>query len=136
MDKIRINSKQVKDVRQEGIVYIDHEGNEQFIDFEWCYQNYLHPRLTLEAFQRIQELNPGMPEDFEAYSTRIKRWKQIALRNMIGLDFVDGEAQYGLPYFELHTKPRVRIEFENEDAFHEMHHKIEREYRWHTFDMT
>jgi hypothetical protein len=75
-------------------------------------------------------------DDLEAYTARLKAWKQVALRNVLGDDFFNAQVQKGLPYFEFHTKPPVRIEFEHREEFDEMRYKIERVFRWHTFDMT
>jgi len=141
MAMIIISADQIKEVRQEGIVYVDYAEQEQFIDFDQCYQNYLRKRLTPEAHKRSQELNPSMPEDYDSYCTRIRKWKEVGLRNSIGLNFTDGEANYGLPYFEFHTIPPVRIEFDTPEKYNAFEHEFLKaawleKSQWDTFDMT
>ena len=133
-DKTVIHNSQVKETRQDGIVYVDNEGNEQFIDFEVCYQNYLKRRLSPQEIESYKELNNKTDSDVPAYIDGLKKWRRIADRNILGDGIGNGE--YGSPYFEFYTQPRVRIEFENQDKLWEMRHKLEREFRWRTFDLT
>jgi hypothetical protein len=132
-----ISSKQVKSVTQGGIVYLDKEGIEQFIDFEECYQNYLKERLSPEAIESFKTLNNETDADVPAHIERIRGWKGIADRNVLGDGvWVDGKVQHGFPYFEFYAEPRVRIEFESKDELWEMRNKIESDFRWRTFDRT
>jgi hypothetical protein len=134
MDRITISNKQVKEIRHDGIVYLDDNGVEQFIDFEQCYQNYLARRLSPEAIESFKLHNNKTDADVPKHIERTKAWKEVARRNVIGLDFVNGIR--GLPYFDFYTMPSVRIEIENEDQWQEMRHKIEHDFHWRTFDMT
>lgn len=136
MGKTIINNKQVKEIRQDGIVYFDKVGNEQFIDFEECCQNFLRRHLTPEAIEGYKRLNHKTDDEVEDYIVSVKKWRYVADRNVTEYDFVDGISTRGLPYFEFHTRPPVRIEFESQDDLREMQYKIEREFRWRTFDVT
>ena len=134
MDKIVINNQQVKEVRQDGIVYFDDVGNEHFIDFELCYQNYLEERLSPESIESYKTLNKKTDDDVPEHIERVKKWRAIADRNVLGDDFMSGANNP--PYFEFYTKPRIRIEFENKDLLWSMRNLIERKFRWHTHDLT
>lgn len=130
--RITISSKQITSIEPNGITYTDSDGNEQFIDFEPCYQNYLNRRLSPEAIENFKQWNPQMAHDVEGHILRVKNWKEVAQRNIIG----DNWHQQIQSYMEFHSNPRVRIEFENQDDFYEMRHKVENEFRWRTFDLS
>ena len=114
MDVIVISSQQVKELRQDGIVYVDDAGNEQFIDFEACYQRYLAWQLRPEYLEAMKTLNQMTDERFEAYVHRLKdpRWRFIADRNILGDRNINDEyIREGSPYFKFYTDPSIRIEF-------------------------
>lgn len=134
MDKIVISSQQVKEVRQDGIVYIDDAGDEQFIDFELCYQNYLKQQLSPESIESYKALNNKTDDDVPEHIERTKNWRAIADRNVLGDDFMSGANNP--PYFEFYTKPRVRIEFKNRERLNLMRALIESKFRWRTSDLT
>jgi hypothetical protein len=133
-----INAKQISKISAEGITYTDDDGSEGFIDFGECYQNYLKVRLAPENLKRLQELNfipdDKMPEKIE----RIKAWKEIGRRNILG-----NEKGYGLatdpkldkPYFVLHQEPPIAIECDDKDEFRKLKQEFDN-HGWRTFDIT
>jgi hypothetical protein len=137
MNRTIISNKMVKEIRQDGIVYLDSDGNEQFIDFEQCYQNHLKKCLSPEGIEDYKRLNHKADADVADHIASMKKWWVIADRNVLGDGVrVDKTVKYGLPYFEFYTEPRVRIEFESKDELWVMRNKLEREYHWRTFDLT
>ena len=136
VDRITISNKQVKEIRQDGIVYLDDNGVEQFIDFEQCYQNYLARYLSPEAIESYKTLNHKTDADVPEHIERTKSWREVAFRNAAGLAFADGIMTHVLPYFEFHTTPPVRIEFEGDNTMGDMRYKIERKFHWRTSDVT
>src|SRR5689334_5503305 len=110
VDRITISSKQVEEIRQDGIVYVDDNGVEQFIDFEQCYQNYLARHLSPEAIESYKTLNHKTDKDVPKHIEETKRWTEVASRNAFGMEIVGGDWVQGLPFFEFYTSPLVRIE--------------------------
>lgn len=123
MERIVITNRQVKQVRQDGIVYIDNAGDEQFIDFELCYQNYLEQRLSSEGIESYKILNHKTDDDIPEHIERVKNWRAVADRNVLGADFMGGANSP--PYFEFYAKPRIRIEFESRDFLDSMRNLID-----------
>ena len=51
--------KEITNITSEGINYVDEEDNQQFIDFETCYQNNLvdlEKRMGSQIFEKRKEL--------------------------------------------------------------------------------
>ncbi|MEQ8674688.1 MAG: hypothetical protein RLP44_10200 [Aggregatilineales bacterium] len=135
---IVISHSQIKSITCEGLVYVDSDGGEHIVNFEDCYQNYLARRLSDEAFEYFLKHNPGMLDgDFEKYSARVKKFKCVADRNVLGLRFRDGKSESALPYFRFYTVPPTIIEFSTQGIkLGEVRTKLESECGWRTFDLT
>jgi hypothetical protein len=127
---IVIKGSQVNEIRQDGITYLDDAGQEQFIDFEACYQDYLAGRLSPKAIQDFQQMNRIADEDMPAHIERIKKWREVGKRNVLGDDI-----ERRLPYIVFYTSPRIRIEFDHREKYDEVIYLL-RKSNWHTFDMT
>ncbi len=80
----------IVELRDDGIVYIDDEGVQQFIDFEACYQRYI------VMVRQIQGREP------------ISGWKEIARRDIINR------------FVTFHTEPPTRFDFSTEEAWQEV----------------
>ena len=132
--KIVIHSNQVKETRQDGIVYIDNEGDEQFIDFEVCYQNYLQRRLSPEAIESYKKANNLTDDDLPEYFEHLKNWQVIGGRNYSGDR--SGSGEYSLPYLDFFVQPTIRVEFPNQYEFLKIERTLARKFKWRTIDYT
>lgn len=131
------NFRQIKTVQQNGLIYQDHNGNEVFIEFEECYQNYLKQLLSPESVESYKVLNHKTDDDIEAYIARVQSWREIGQRNILGESKKVGrDLERGLPYIEFYTSPLVRFEFDNEDDYGTFRQKIEGDFHWRTSDLT
>jgi len=138
-DVIVISSKQVKELRQDGIVYLDDAGNEQFIDFETCYQRYLAWQLHPEHLEAMKIRSQMTDDALDEYVQRLKnpRWKYIANRNVLGNQDIKGSfIDKGAPYFEFYSAPAIRIEFATQDELWQMREKLEHTFKWRTNDLS
>jgi hypothetical protein len=133
-DRIVISHQQIKEVRQDGIVYVDATGDEQFISFKSCYQNYFERRLSRQSSQKRSKVIRMLYRFVAEWSERRKGWRAVADRNVLGDDFMRGANNP--PYFEFYTTPRIRIEFDSREALDTMRYLIERQFRWRTSDLT
>jgi hypothetical protein len=117
MKKIRYNHRTVN-VTQEGIQYIDENGNRQIIDFETCRKNW------------VEYVNNS--EDFAVSNLSISETSCVAWRDIT----------HKPPYIEFFTEPRIRFEFKfslwclsPKQAFIRVQMKIV-ESGWTTYDLS
>lgn len=104
---------QIRSVTNKGVEYVDEDGNDQLIDFETCYWNFLNT-------QHInQEDNPEQVKDIN------RKWKRVGQRDFSG----------NPPYIEFFTHPVTRFEFESIDEFHQLRYQVEKA-GWRTIDLT
>ena len=128
-----ITTEQVKQMDKTSITYVDDNGDEQFIDFEACYQQYLERRLNPKAIENMKNANNDF--DLEKYIKRTKTWKEIGKRNFEG-DYWLTKTKIDSPFIQFHSVPMIILKFKDKDEYGVYQSKIEHEYGWHTFDMT
>jgi hypothetical protein len=121
-----IDGSQIREITSQGIRYMDADGEEQFIDFAACYDNYVKERLSPERWALYKELNPKADNDWDHYVERIKSDKEVAQRNILSSRF---------PYIEFYTQPPTRFKFASEEAYREVRQAIE-EAGWRTGDLS
>ena len=118
-----MDGKQIREVTPQGIVYLDHNGEEQFIDFAECYENYVKRRTTPEYWEDFKTLNHKTDADWDGYVEWVKRWKEVGVRDVLDL------------YIEFYTIPSIRFNFSSKDDYHGVEGAVRRA-RWRLFDMT
>lgn len=50
-----MDSKQIQYITESGLTYLDENGEENFIDFALCYENYLKKYLSPENLAEIKK---------------------------------------------------------------------------------
>ncbi len=138
MNIIVISSQQIKETRQDGIVYVDAEGNEQFIDFEACYQRELAKQLDPEYLEQIKKgMSDGWLEEHIRF-LKDPRSKYIGGRNVFGNSpspITGIQIGPSLPYIEFYTDPVTVIEFPTRDELEQLRYQVERVFKWRTHDL-
>ena len=133
-----INASQIREISAKGITYIDDDGSEGFIDFEVCYQNFLKPRLSQEAYNQHKAINPV--NHFKTYDEYVD-WnmslKQIGRRNVDGNKngLLTSDPKSGNPYFVFFTEPPIAIECDTQNEYWRVRRGFQ-QYGWYTQDMT
>ena len=123
-----LDGEQIRSVTTQGVIYVD-DGVEKFIDFQQCYDNYVKEFLSPERWAIHKELNNKTDKDWNEYVERIKRWKEIGLRNVLIPPWADG------PFIEFHTEPPLRFQFTSQEKYGEVAEAI-RDTEWQTFDLS
>src|SRR5262245_44897051 len=104
-----MDSKQIQEVTDKGLRYVDNGGEARFIDFEACYQNYLREKTSAEFWEWFKQANNKTDAYWDKHLEMLDRWRQVGVRNML----------YGTYYIEFHTNPPIRFEYPSLDAYHE-----------------
>jgi len=86
--------KEITNITSDGINYVDEEGNQQFIDFESCSQNYV---MRMEKIR-----GSSFTDEDRAFWQRGK---------FVGLRVTFRQP----PALELYTEPRIYFEFPTSD---------------------
>src|SRR5688572_11161498 len=102
-----VDSKQIISITKDGLSFLDDDGNEHWIDFAECYQNFLQ----------------------ETHALSIERWKQVGVRNILTPPWAEG------PYIQFHTNPPIRFQFATEKDFYEVRQAVESG-GWFTMDLS
>lgn len=138
-DFITIHSSQIREISEKGISYLDDSGEEGFIDFENCYQNFLKRCLSLEAYEKHIELNPSNHhKTYEEYVGWIKSMNEIGRRNVCGRQYSFDDnvtSESDNPYFEFFTNPLSVVECDNQDEYWKVRKGFEK-HGWRTQDMS
>jgi hypothetical protein len=138
-EHILIHSSQICEITEKGISYLDDSGEDGFIDFHQCYLNYLKPRLTVNAYERLKSQNPTMNFDPVSYANRIIGWKEIGHRNslgdFIGTQYVVNYEGNGKPFAWFYTEPVLVFEFGTAEELFAFFHQIFR-FGWMLWDET
>jgi hypothetical protein len=124
-----MDGSQIKSVSAEGLSYIDQAGEEIFIAFSDCYENYVKRRLTPEIWQRYQELNRKYADDWDSYVAWVRERHEVGIRQVLTPPWADG------PYIEFHTEPPTRFQFRTEEEYSQVLLVIH-EAGWQTFDQS
>lgn len=103
--------KEITGISSEGIIYIDENDNEQFIDFAICSKNYVMNWADSVGF-----------EDNEAQEEFSKRHKYVGFR-----------VTFTSPAIVFYTNPRIRFEFPTVEKFYEVAYAIKKA-GWRTND--
>lgn len=111
----------------QGISYLDDEDDEQFIDFQQCYENHLADMASDSVWQVVKELNKKTDVYRDEYIQRLRNAKQIGDRNILTFPWEDG------PYIEFYTIPPIRFKFGSVDEWSTILNGIRRA-GWRTFD--
>lgn len=97
--------EEITSITSDGITYIDDEGNQQFIDFESCHQNYV-----MDTEKRRGLISPE--EQKELY----EKHKNVGIRLTFRVP----------PAIEFYTLPRTHLEFPTRERLYEVAYKIEK----------
>jgi hypothetical protein len=124
-----VNGSQIKTITDQGLTYTDENGEEKFINFFTCYENYLQRYLNQEAWEWFKQNNSKTDADWDDYVDHTKSWKEVARRNILTFPWGDG------PFIEFHTEPLTRFKFANEDEFYRVRYEVEKT-GWVTFDLS
>jgi hypothetical protein len=119
----------IRQITPRGLTYTDERGEERFIDFAECFERYVAEQTRPEGWERHRQLNPGRDPDPAAYEARLRRFRQVGLRNILGPPWGSG------PFIELHTDPPTRFQFATEAEYDEARAAIERA-GWRTADLS
>lgn len=125
-----MDGKNIREVTSKGISYIDDAGQEQFIDFEACYQNYLKRFDDPEYIERFRQMSKLGDKELKDSIRRLKEWRQIGARTVLGPPWEDG------PYIEFHTEPPIRFQFETREGMFDLIIHTARKAGWLTFDLS
>jgi hypothetical protein len=123
------DGKQIQKITAEGLVYLDDDGNERFIDFAAIHASNVKKRTSPEYLEKVKELNQWDDEGEKQHLKRLEKWREVAERNILGDPW--GTA----PYIEFHTEPPIRFEFATQDEFRTVRTAIE-QFGWRTTDLT
>lgn len=137
MTVIVIQYDQIQSISERGIIYHDDSGASGFIYFEDCYQNYLRPRLTQEAYTLYLSYEREKSVSFDLYAARHIAWRQVGRRNIAG-EFLGGLSNMiyegsGKPFIVFYTQPPIAVECDDYDIFYELCSKIGQA-GWSTYD--
>jgi len=127
-----MDGSRIRSITAEGLLYVDDDGREHFIDFAECYAYYVRKTTAPEYIEQIKELNPQSQWDEEGINKYIQKrvaWREVALRNVLGEPWDDG------PYIEFHTEPGIRFKFSTQEEFYKVRYAIE-QFGWRTFDLS
>jgi hypothetical protein len=124
---ITLNAKQIREVTSDGIRYVDDQGEERFIDFAVCYQNYVKKRTSPEYWETHKQVNNLTDADWDRHVERVMKWKEIGRSQPLEPPWSDG------PFVEFHTEPSTRFQCETIDEYVNLLSSIEKT-RWKTFD--
>ncbi|MBI5931601.1 MAG: hypothetical protein HY862_19995 [Chloroflexi bacterium] len=120
----------IREVTSKGITYVDDDGQEQFIDFEACYQNYLKRFEDPHFRERLRQLNKLNVIGLRITIKRLKAWREVGARNVLGPPWDNG------PYIEFHTEPPIRFQFETREDMYDLLLDTVRKAGWQTFDLS
>jgi hypothetical protein len=121
-----MDGKQIQEVTAEGIRYIDENGDEQFIDFKACYQNYERSRTSAEYRERITRHNSS-EEAWNRHLEHVEKWKEVGRRHF--------SMRAEDCYIEFFTEPPTRLVFKSPTEFM-MVQRLTQKVGWHTYDLT
>lgn len=85
MGRIAMHGKQIQEVTPQGVIYLDENGDEKFIDFSICYENYVRSKTTPEYWERHRQWNHKSDADWEEHLKQVKRWKVVGVRDVTRL---------------------------------------------------
>lgn len=122
-----MNGKQIREITAKGLLYVDDNGEEQFIEFSDCYDNHLSRYTNPERLEIIKQVNNFDDEQLAKSIERKKQYKAIGDRQILSPPWGDG------PYIEFYTDPPLRFNFDSEDEFSEVRSEIENG-GWTTYD--
>jgi hypothetical protein len=126
---IILSGSQIQEVTASGLKYLDANGQEQYIDFNQCYENYVRKWMSAEYQQHIKAINNMTDDRLSNVVERAKQIKQIGIRQVLTPPWADG------PYLEFYTEPHIRFKFETRDEYDEVLQTIE-DASWNTFDQS
>jgi hypothetical protein len=124
------DGKQIQKITAEGLVYLDDDGNERFIDFAAIHANNVKKRTSPEYLEKMKALNHWDDEGEREWLEDVHEWKDVADRHFDGFGTIAG-----FPYIEFHTEPPTRFLFATQDELYEVVHTLRR-FGWRTFDVT
>ena len=124
-----MDGERIKEIRADGLVYVDDSGAENFIDFSQCYERYVEEETSPHRWEMFKEANYSPDADFVEYISRIRNSKQVGRRQIMGPPWADG------PYIEFYTNPPVRFDFQSEELYRQVRDAI-RKLGWQTFDQS
>jgi len=117
-----MSEKNIIEVNDEGILYLDEHGQKQFINFAACYQRYLDKWNDPDHIKGFKEINQFFSdEELEKALQVMREYREIG-----GRDFT-------VPYIEFYTDPPTRFTFSNSDEFRKVQY-LARKAGWETFD--
>ncbi|MEO8609217.1 MAG: hypothetical protein ABI690_15105 [Chloroflexota bacterium] len=119
-----MDSKQIQEITTQGIIYINDEGNKQFIDFTECLNTYLKWELSAPV---------TTPRRVEA-ARMSKRVGEINYLGDIELS-TTGTDDDSPPYVIFYDDQLTRFEFSDQDECAEFHQKM-MDIGWRVFDLT
>jgi hypothetical protein len=124
-----VDGTRIREIGPDGILYVDDDGKQRFIDFVACYENHVKERTSPENWEKFKTMNKWHDEDYDRYVEWIKAEKAVGVRS------VDGRPWRDNPFVEFYTEPPVLFDFQTEDEFHEVVFKA-RKLGWQIFDLT
>jgi hypothetical protein len=124
-----VDGKQIRAITPQGVVYLDDNGEEKFIDFAACYEKYVKRRTTPEHWEDFKKLNHKTDADWDWYVEWVKNWKEVGVHDAFG-----GLLGKGSPYIQFHTEPPTVFDFATQAELYKAQNAI-REAGWGTFDL-
>ncbi len=123
------DGSRIRAVTEKGLTYEDDNGEEQFIDFQQCYETNLAAWLSNDSRVSLMTQNQMSDEDWNFFVERIKAVKTVGKRNILTPPWADG------PFLEFLTSPPVRFKFNTQDSWRTVRHAIE-SFGWRTHDLS
>ena len=122
----------IPSIGEEGLIYVTESGEERFIDFQRCYENYVVWQTQTDHLEEVRNLNQMDDEQLKEYVAGVYDWKEVAYRGIDGFPW-STEPCLG-PCLEFHTEPPDRIEFDNAAEFEKLCRA--RQAGWQTTDLS
>ncbi len=119
-------NNQILEIIPNGIIYIDENGNEGFIDLVECYHNYLKRQLAPEYIEKVRHLNHWGDDEkkLERYIKQVKERKEVGKRGLLE----------DPPFICFYTEPPVCFEFDSFEEAKSIEIQVWEAGGWHTFD--
>lgn len=118
-----MDSKQIQNITESRLTYLDEKGEENFIDFMTCHKNFLIKQLSSETLKQVKELNCMNDEELLEYILKFREWREVGTRDMT------------IRTVMFHTLPQIQFKFETTESFYNFIGVLAKS-DWKTFDLS
>jgi hypothetical protein len=123
-----VDGSQIREIRVDGVEYLDDDAKRQFIDFALCHANSMKEYTSPENTEHFKAQNRLSDEEYDEFVERTRAFKAVGARQIMGPPWADG------PYVEFYTDPPTRFDLTEAEYWQIVStiHKL----GWNTFDMS